>query len=123
IFHLESETAAYRGQFVKARSLTGRAIALSERGDEKENAAGYAAEGALREALVGNSDSAVRQAHDALAISNGRDAEGVAAIAFGLAGESAQAKALAAALGKRFPTDTVVKAFFLPMIDAAVALH
>jgi len=46
---------------------------------------------------------AKQQAQAALALSNGRDVEGVSAIALGLAGDSAQATRLAADLAKRFP--------------------
>ena len=44
----ESDTAAYAGQFSKARELTRRASESAQRADEKETAAGYVAEAAWR---------------------------------------------------------------------------
>ena len=88
-----------------------------------KTAAGYEAESALREALVGNMSQAKQQAQAALALSNGRDVETVSAIALGLAGDSAQATRLAADLAKRFPEDTIVQFVCLPMIHAAAALQ
>jgi serine/threonine protein kinase/tetratricopeptide (TPR) repeat protein len=119
----ESDTAAYGGQFAKARELTRRASDSAQRADEKETAAGYEAEAAVREALVGNMSQAKQQAQAALALSTGRDVEGVSAIALGLAGDSAQATRLAAGLAKRFPEDTIVQFDYLPMIHAAAALQ
>jgi serine/threonine protein kinase/Flp pilus assembly protein TadD len=118
----ESDTAAYGGQFAKARELTRRAVDSAQRADEKETAAGYEAEAALREALVSNTASANQQVQSALALSNGRDVEAVSAIAVGLAGDSAQAARLADDLAKRFPEDTIVQFDYVPMIHAATAL-
>ena len=61
----ESNTAAYGGQFAKARELLGRAADSAQRADEKETAAAYEAEGAAREALVGNMGPARQQAQAA----------------------------------------------------------
>ncbi len=118
----ESDTAAYGGQFAKARELTRRASDSAQRADEKETAAGYAAEAAVREALVSNMGWAKEQAQAALALSTGRDVEAVSAIALGLAGDSAQATRLAEDLNKRFPEDTIVQLEYLPMIHAGAFL-
>jgi serine/threonine protein kinase/tetratricopeptide (TPR) repeat protein len=123
MLYAESDTAAYGGQFAKARELTRRASDSAQRADEKETAAGYEAEAALREALVGNMSQAKQQAQAALALSTGRDVEGVSAIALGLASDFAQAARLAADLAKRFPEDTIVQFDYLPMIHAAAALQ
>jgi len=119
----ESDTAAYAGQFSKARELTRRASESAQRADEKETGAAYEAEAALREALVGDMSQAKQQAQAALALSTGRDVEAISAIALGLAGDSAQATRLAADLAKRFPEDTIVQSNYLPTIHAAVALQ
>jgi eukaryotic-like serine/threonine-protein kinase len=118
----ESDTAAYGGQFAKARALTKRASESAQRADEKETAAGYEAAAALREALVGNMALAKQQAQAALTLSNGRDVEAMSAIAVGLTGDSAQAKQLANDLSNRFPEDTVLQFMCLPTIRAAAAL-
>ncbi|MFZ0739619.1 MAG: tetratricopeptide repeat protein, partial [Candidatus Acidiferrales bacterium] len=119
----ESDTAAYAGQFSKARELTRRASESAQRADEKETAAGYEGESAWREALVGNMSQSKQQAQAALALSNGRDVEAESAIALGLAGDAAQATRLAADLAKRFPEDTIVQSNYLPTIHAVTALQ
>ncbi len=119
----ESDTASCAGQFSKARELTRRAADSAQRADEKETAAGYHAEAALREALVGNMSLAKSQAQAATAISNGKDVEAVSAIALGLAGDAPQATRLASDLANRFPEDTIVQSNYLPTIRTAMALQ
>jgi hypothetical protein len=123
ILFLESETATYNGEFAKSRELTRGAADSAQRAGQKEAAAEYQSHSAVREALAGDMPSAKRDAQTALALSAGRQVEGFSAIALGLAGDSAQAERLAADLGKRFSEDTVVKFDYLPMIQAATALH
>ena len=72
VLYNESDTAAFVGQFAKARELTRRAAESAQRADEKETAAGYEAEAAVREALVGNRALAKQQAQAALALSNAK---------------------------------------------------
>jgi len=119
----ESETAAYAGQFAKARELTRRASDSAQRADKKESAAGYEAEAAVREALVGNMSQAKQQAQAALALSTGEYVEAPSAIALGLAGDAPQATRLAADLAKRVPENTIIQFEYLPMIHAVAALQ
>ena len=123
IFYYESETAAYDGHFAKARELTRRAADSAQHADEEETAAGYEAEAAVREALVGNLGLAKQQAQAALAHSNGIDVEGPSAIALALSGDSLQTQRVANDLGKRFPENSVVQFNYLPTIRAATALQ
>jgi serine/threonine protein kinase len=123
ILFLQSETAAYNGEFAKSRELARGASDSAQRAGQKEAAAEYQAHSAVREALAGDMASAKRDAQTALALAAGRQVEGFSAIALGLAGDSAQAERLVAELGKRFSEDTVVKFDYLPMIRAAFALH
>jgi eukaryotic-like serine/threonine-protein kinase len=123
MLNYESDTSSYGGQLAKARVLTRRAIESAHKVGEKEAAALYQAEAAVREALVGNTDLAKTQARAALSLSNGRDAEGLSAIALGLAGDSAYATRLADDLGKRFPESTIVQSNYLPTIHAAALLR
>jgi hypothetical protein len=120
MLYSEADTAAYGGEFAKARKLTERAADSAQRADDKEQAAGYNAGAAVREALVGNMALAKQDAQAALALATGKDVEGYSAIALGLAGDSAQAEHLAYDLGKRFLEDTFVQTQYLPMIHAAL---
>jgi eukaryotic-like serine/threonine-protein kinase len=119
---MDSDTAAYRGQLRKADDLTRQAATLAERADEKETAAIYIAQGALHQSLLGNPADAKKQAAQALAISNGRDVQFMAAAALAFAGEAAKAESLADDLNKRFPQDSIVNAVYLPVLRGQAAL-
>jgi serine/threonine protein kinase len=119
----EADTAAYSGRLAKARGLSRRAVASAERAEEKETAAGYEADAAVREALFGNQAEARQRAAAVLALSTGRDVQYGAALALALAGDAHRAQALADDLGKRFPEDTIVQFNYLPTIHAQFALE
>jgi eukaryotic-like serine/threonine-protein kinase len=123
MLNYESDTFSYGGQLANARVLTRRAIESAHKVDEKEAAALYQAEAAVREALVANTDLAKTQARAALSLSNGRDTSGLSAIALGLAGDSAYATRLADDLGERFPQNTIVQSNYVPTIHAAALLR
>jgi eukaryotic-like serine/threonine-protein kinase len=123
ILFLESETAAYGGEFNKCRDLTRRAASSAERTNESETAAEYLGHSSVREALVGKMDAAKQDAKAATARSHSREGNAFSAIALALAGDSAQAVQLADDLRKRFPADTIVQSAYLPMIRAASALR
>jgi serine/threonine protein kinase/Flp pilus assembly protein TadD len=116
-----ADTAAYRGQLRTAADLTKQAATIAERADQKETAAADVAQGALREALFGNSEEAEKQAASALALSNGRDVQFLAAAALVFASDTAKAESLATDLNKRFPKDTVVNMIYLPVIRGQIA--
>ena len=118
-----ADTAAYSGRLRKARDLSRRAVASAERTEEKETAAGYEAEAALREALFGNADAARQNAAAAVALAPGsRDAEAQAALSYALAGDATHAQSLADDLAKRFPQDTVVQSVWLPTVRAQIEI-
>jgi DNA-binding winged helix-turn-helix (wHTH) protein/tetratricopeptide (TPR) repeat protein len=123
ILHAEANSAAYEGKFAQARELTLRAVDTATRDDKKETAAAYEAEGAVREALVGNNALALRQATAALALSNGKTVQTLAATALALAGEVTQATRVADELAHNFPQDTVFQFNAVPTIRAALALR
>jgi predicted Ser/Thr protein kinase/Flp pilus assembly protein TadD len=118
----QANTAAYSGQLGKAREFSRRAVASAERAQEKETAAGYEAEAALREALFGNAPQARQRAAAALTLSAGRDVQYGAALALALAGDAGRAQAMANELSNRFSDDTIVHFNYLPTIRALVAL-
>jgi serine/threonine protein kinase/tetratricopeptide (TPR) repeat protein len=124
ILGLQSFTEAYLGRVEKARELTGRAVVSAESAQNKESAAFWTADQALREALFGNL-AVVRQHVDAalkLAPEN-RDAEIEAALALAIAGDTARAQALADELNKRFPINTTTQSVWLPVIRGQIALQ
>ncbi|MGB2886094.1 MAG: protein kinase [Candidatus Acidiferrales bacterium] len=119
----QANTAAYFGRLAEARDFSRRAVASAEREEEKETAAGYEAEAALREVLLGNATEARQQAAAALDLPNGRDVQYGAALVLAFEGDAARAQALADDLANRFPEDTLVKLKYLPTIHAQLALN
>jgi serine/threonine protein kinase/Flp pilus assembly protein TadD len=118
----EAETAAYFGQIGKAREFSRQAVLSADRIQEKETAASFEADAALRAAVFGNAEEARQRAAAALARSTGREVKFIAALALAFAGNLAQAQALAESLAKDFPEDIVMKFNFLPAINAQLAL-
>ncbi len=123
----EADTAAFFGQLRRARDFSRRAVASAKQSEAKETAAGYEAEAALREALLGDSIEAQHRAADALGFSTGKDVQFGAALALALAGDAVrkqfQAQKLADDLAKRFPEDTIVQLNYLPAVRAQLALR
>jgi DNA-binding winged helix-turn-helix (wHTH) protein/tetratricopeptide (TPR) repeat protein len=120
---MEASTAAYSGQNNKARELSRQAVASAERAEEKETAAGYEADAALREALFGNIDQARQRVRAALNLSTNRDVQFVVALTLALTGRAAQAQKLTDELARRFPEDTIVRFNYLPTVRSQVALN
>ncbi len=119
---LEAFTLAYSGHWRQAEIQSQHAVDLARQGGRKERAALLEAGPAVREALFGNQQNAVRLAKEALSLSTNRDVEYGAAFALALAGESSEAQRIAASLEKRYPEDTMVKFNYLPTLDALFLL-
>jgi eukaryotic-like serine/threonine-protein kinase len=119
---MEADTAAYGGQLRKAREFTRQAAASAERADEKETAASYLAAAALREAFVGNSNLAREGAAAALRLTNSRDVQFIAAMAYAAGNDASKAQTLVDDSKKRFPEDTVAQFVEIPTIEGQVAL-
>jgi serine/threonine protein kinase/Flp pilus assembly protein TadD len=118
----ESHTTAYFGRLAKARELCRQAVASAARAEKKEKVARYEADAAVREALFGNPSEARQRVATTLALSTGRDASYMAALALGVAEDATRAQALADDLTKRFPEGTVVQFNYLPVLHAQAAL-
>ncbi len=123
ILFLQSETAAYHGQFAKAGELAHAASDSAQRVGEKEAAAEYLARDALRQAIVGNDAAAKQEMQAALATPNARESEEIAPVVLALTGNPTEASRLAAELVKRYPENTLLQFDYLPMAHAALALR
>ncbi|HXZ39141.1 MAG TPA: protein kinase [Terriglobales bacterium] len=116
----QSDTEAYYGRMTKAREFTRRAVDSAIRADSKETAALWQINAALREAEIGNIAMARQGVTAALALSPGRDVKVVAALTLARSGDAARSKALAEELEKDYPTNTLIKLYWLPTINAAI---
>ena len=120
----QGETAAYYGHLRRASELTRQAMDSATRNDDREAAAAYQAEAALRQAEFSNRTQARGDASAALRLSSNLNlnVQVIAGLALALAGDSNMAEKLASELNKTFPLDTTVQGYWLPTIKAALAL-
>jgi eukaryotic-like serine/threonine-protein kinase len=116
----QSDTDAYYGRMTKARDFSRRAVDSAVRADSKEGAALWEVNAALREAELGNMAAAKQGVEAALALSPGRDVKIVAAFTLARIGDASRAKALAEDLEKTYPTNVMLKLYWLPTINAAI---
>jgi eukaryotic-like serine/threonine-protein kinase len=123
IFSREANAFAYHGQLTKARAKTESAVAQAQQAAQPERAALWQAGAAVREALFGNGREAENRAKAALDLSNDREVEYGAALAFALSEQPHQAEQLANDLANRFPEDTSVQFSYLPALRAVLALN
>ncbi len=119
----QSDTEAYYGQLGKARDFSRRAVDAAIRADSKETAALWQVNAALREAEFGNTAAAKQDVAAALTLAPGRDVKLFAALTLARIGETARAKAIVAELEKSYPSQTVLKVYWLPTIRAAIELN
>jgi serine/threonine protein kinase/tetratricopeptide (TPR) repeat protein len=118
---MDADTAAYFGRLRKSEELTRQAVASAVHADEKETAAAYEAQSGVRQALFGNPAPAKQHAAAALSMTDGRDVQFLAALAYALAGDSANTQTLVNDLTKRFPSDTLAKFIYLTTLRAQQA--
>jgi DNA-binding winged helix-turn-helix (wHTH) protein/tetratricopeptide (TPR) repeat protein len=118
----EADTAAFHGQYSRARELTHRAIESARRADSAEMAASWSVEAALREAEVGERDRALAGATFALETAPGRIVRGMVACVYARAGDAERALRVGEALAREFPQDTLANRYWLPCMYAAIAL-
>jgi tetratricopeptide (TPR) repeat protein len=120
---LEAETEAYRGHARAAQEFARRAESAAVQAGDLEAVASYHLEAAWREAVFGNVSDARKEAAAALDLARqSEDVESRVAEVLARTGNSARARTLAQDLAKRFPRHTIIHRYWLPRIEAQVAL-
>jgi serine/threonine protein kinase/tetratricopeptide (TPR) repeat protein len=119
----QSNTAAYHGHFEKAREFSRAAENLMERDANKELAASYLVQAALRESEVGEFARAQQYISQAQKLSHGQDVATLTAVALVQIGSVNQAEALCHELDKQWPEGTIVQKYWLPAIRAEIDLR
>ena len=122
MLNTHADTQAYYGRIQNARDLARRATDSAVRADAKETAAQWMAFQALREAELGNGAAARQSVARALALAPGRDIKVTAALALARTGETAQSRAIVDSLQKSDPTNTLLKVYWLPVLEACIAM-
>jgi len=120
LLSMQSDTEAYYGRMSKARDFSRRAVDSAVRADSKETAALWQVNASLREAELGNIATAREGAAAALTVSPGREVKVVAAFTQARSGDVPRAKALVEELEKTYPTNTLIKLYWLPTINGAI---
>ncbi len=123
LLSFQSDTEAYYGRLVKARDFSRRAVDSAQRNDSKESAALWQVNAALREAEFGNTAAAKQGVGAALALAPGRDVKLFGALTLARIGETTGAKAIVEELEKNYPSDTMLKVYWLPTFKAAMELN
>jgi serine/threonine protein kinase/tetratricopeptide (TPR) repeat protein len=120
---LEAETEAYRGHAHAAQEFARRAVAAAVQAGDVEAAASYHLEAAWRETAFGDVSDARKEAASALElVPKSEDVESWGAEVLARAGDAARARTLAQDLEKRFPRHTIIRRYWLPRIEAQIAL-
>jgi tetratricopeptide (TPR) repeat protein len=123
ILALQSDTAAFVGHLTQARELTERAVQSAVRADNKAAAAMWELDSAWREAFFGYPKESQRQAELALATApDSPDAQELGAILLARVGDTNRAQSLAQDLVKHFPVHTLVRTYWLPAMQAQIAM-
>ncbi len=122
MLNAHADTQAYYGRLEKARDLSRRAADSAVRADAKETGALWLAYQALREAELGNVAVAPQAVARALALAPGRDVKVLAALVLARSGEAAQSRTILEALQKSEPTNTYLKVYWFPVIEASIAM-
>jgi eukaryotic-like serine/threonine-protein kinase len=123
LLSVQSDTEAYYGRLTSARDFSRRAVDAAVRNNSKETAAIWQVNAAMREAEFGNLAAGKQDIAAALTLSSGRDVKMLAALALARTGETTRAKAIVEELEKSYPSQTVLKVYWLPTIKAAIELN
>ncbi len=115
----KSDAEGYYGHAKSAREFSNKAFESALRDDQKETAAQWKMDGALREVEFGNSRIAKQETAGARALTSSHDTEILAAIALARTGDVTEAENLAKDLEKQYPLDTLVNNYWLPVIRAS----
>jgi eukaryotic-like serine/threonine-protein kinase len=119
----QSDTEAYYGHLGKARELSRRAAEMAGHRGQKETAAEWLMDAALREAEFGNFGQAREKTNAALGLAPTRDIQTLAALAYARAGDSARAQKMADELAKAWPMHTMLNSYWLPTIRATIEVN
>jgi serine/threonine protein kinase/tetratricopeptide (TPR) repeat protein len=113
----------YYGEFREARRSLDETTARIKANASGEDTADWYMTLAIQEALVGNVEAARRVATNSLGGRQERALTVDTALSFALTGEPAQARKLADSIDQKFPMDTLLHNYTLPVIRAGMQLR
>jgi eukaryotic-like serine/threonine-protein kinase len=119
----QSDTEAFSGHLGRARDFSRRAVESAKHADEKETAALWQMNAALREAEFGNIAQARTETAAALALASTREVRILATLVLARSGDSLRAQKMADELEKQNPVNTVIVGYWLPTTRAAIEIN
>jgi tetratricopeptide (TPR) repeat protein len=119
----QTATLALAGRWREAQDVSRRAITLAIRPDAKGVAARYAAEQALRAAVIGRCDQTDALAAQSAGLEHNQVSLPRAVLALAICGRSARAEPLVNEMAKQYDKSTLVNGLWLPTIRAALAIQ
>jgi serine/threonine protein kinase/tetratricopeptide (TPR) repeat protein len=122
LLSIYSDTHAYAGHLRKAREFSRQAAEAAKGNEQKEAAAQWLLNAALREVEVGKPSQAREQVKIALTLASSGSLQTLAALALARSGDTARAQAMAEELHRQFPKHTSLNGYWLSTIRAAIEL-
>ena len=119
----QAETEAYHGRLEKSREFSRDGVNLLERNGDKEWAAIFLIQQAVREVEVGDFRQAREYIGEAQKLSQGHDVKILTALIAARIGNVDQAQAECRELDQQWPEGTYVQKYWLPLIRAQMDLH
>jgi tetratricopeptide (TPR) repeat protein len=116
----QSDTEAFSGHLRKAREFSRRAVESARGSSEKESAAEWQMNAALREAEFGNATRARKDAASAIALVLTRDVRILAALANARSRGSGGVHGMEDELEKQNPLNTAINEYWLPTMRASI---
>ena len=119
----QSDTEAYHGRLRTASDISQRAVDSSASNDMPEAAAIWQLNDALRQSDMGSRELARKQAEAAVNRASGRQVWILAALTFARSGDAGLSEALTRKLEQDFPSDMLLRNYWLPVIRGSSALE
>jgi tetratricopeptide (TPR) repeat protein len=123
LFSAESDTEAFHGRLERARHFTSQAVTSALHAEEKETAALWRLNSALREAEFGNNQRARNEVKNGLALASTRDVQTLAALTLACLGDMSDARRTADDLRRQYPLNTMLNHYWLPVVQAYLELR
>jgi len=121
ILYCQQRSAAFRGQVRRAHDLAHRMIESQSRGHLNGAAAGFAADIATGQAVVGQCEQAKQDVQTMLAMNHNTRVLNAAGLASALCGDAVRAESIAAEWALSRPQDRVLHDDYLPCLRALAA--
>lgn len=123
MLEVQANSEAYVGRMKMADALTRQSAEQLQKEGDKETAASYLAEAALRDAEAGDLPGAQQDIRDADRLSRSDDIKTLESLVLARVGDIGRAEAMAEGLDKAHPEDTALQGYWLPTIRAAIELR